>query len=80
MPPMTMTTDQHIHLLLKTFLGFLYELAKLPTPGPCDVRSVEVKALARTADAVFMPRDPHQAMLVVEIQAQKEMTAITASS
>ena len=70
-----MTTDKQIHLLFKACPEFLFELADLPYPGPCKVQSIEVKALARTADAVVTPRNPGKPLLVAEIQAQKEDTA-----
>jgi predicted transposase YdaD len=69
-----MSTDKQIHLLFKACPQFLFELANVPNPGPCKVQSVEVKALARTADAVFTPRDAAKPIVIVEIQAQKEKT------
>jgi Protein of unknown function (DUF2887) len=69
-----MSTDKQIHLLFKAHPQFLFELADLPYPGPCKVQSIEVKALARTADTVFTPRDVTLPIVIAEIQAQKEKT------
>jgi hypothetical protein len=74
MPVRGMTTDKQMHLIFKACPKFLFELADLPYPGPCKVQSVEVKSLARTADAVITPRNPMKPLVVAEIQAQKEGT------
>jgi predicted transposase/invertase (TIGR01784 family) len=66
-----MTTDKQMHMLFKACPEFLFELADIPSPGPCKVESIEVKALARTADSVFTPKNPDRSIFVVEVQAQK---------
>ena len=67
-----LTTDKQIYLILSRCPQYLYELSGLPSFGPSVLRSVELKDLRRTADAIEFPENPGAPLTVVEVQFQKE--------
>jgi len=69
-----MHTDKQLYRLFQTEPAWLFELTRLPSPGPSVFRSVAVKALARTADGVIEPQEPTQPLTVVEFQFEADDT------
>ncbi len=68
-----MHTDKQIDLLLGADPEFLCLLTNgLSIDGPYDFEAIDVKALERRIDGVVLPADPKQAILAIEVQAQKD--------
>ena len=72
-----MHTDKEIYLIFRHCPDLLFQLAGKPSPGPCSVSSVEVKALQRTMDCLIVPEDDSATLSVLEIQFQKSSTIYT---
>lgn len=63
-----MKSDKQICLIIASHPEWLFELSRLPSPGRCKMRSLVLKALQRTADALIVPDDPTQKLSLVEVQ------------
>lgn len=66
--PFLMKSDPHLLHIFRSFPSELYKMLHLPDPGPCQVQSVAVKQISRTADGIFTPLDPLYELLVTEFQ------------
>ena len=65
-----MNTDKEIYLIFSRCPEFISLLSRLPSPGKSVVKSVNLKALSRTADGVEIPENPAKPIRVVEVQFQ----------
>ena len=72
-----MKTDNELYRVFAAVPDWLFLLTRLPSPGPCLLRSFTVKALERDADGVVVPKDPTQPMTVVEFQFRRDDTIYT---
>jgi predicted transposase YdaD len=72
-----MRTDKQFFSIFRACPELVYELAGLPSPGPCQLRSESFKEFARTADAVLEPHDKKQPACVIEVQFQRDETIYT---
>ena len=61
-----MNTDKEIYLILTRCPEFISELSGLPSYGKSEVKSVNLKAINRTADGVEFPADPESPIRVFE--------------
>jgi predicted transposase YdaD len=69
-----MKTDKELYKIFEVAPEWVFELAGLPSPGKSTLRSITVKALARSADGVIVPEAPDQPLTVVEFQFQADDT------
>lgn len=67
-----MRTDKQIHQIFAANPEWIFELTGLPSPGPCQFRSVSLKAIEQRADGVIFPESADQPLTVVEIQFQRD--------
>lgn len=67
-----MKTDRHLYALFRACPEYLFLLAGLPSPGPCKMEQVTIKAISRTMDGLITPRNPAKPLTVVEFQFQRE--------
>jgi predicted transposase YdaD len=67
-----MQTDKQFYEIFAANPKWLFELSKLPWPGPCRFVSIEVKAIARRTDGVIVPEDTSLGLTVIEFQLQKD--------
>jgi len=67
-----MRTDSHLYALFRECPQFIFELAGIPSPGPCRMEQVTVKAISRTMDGLVTPADPAAPLIVVEFQFQRD--------
>ena len=69
-----MKTDKHLYVLFKANPEWIFELTGLQSPGECEWQSVSLKALELTSDGVIFPKNPNEALTVVEFQFQDDAT------
>ncbi len=72
-----MKTDKQLFRIFEAVPDWIFQLAGLPSPGKSTLRSITVKALERSADAVVIPDVPDQPLTVVEFQFQKDERVYT---
>jgi hypothetical protein len=72
-----MKTDKQVYRIFEAVPDWVFQLAGLPSPGRCVLRSVTIKALERNADGVIVPEAPDQPLTVIEFQFQKDATIYT---
>ena len=65
-----MQTDAHLYQIFRRFPELVFLLAGLPSPGPCAMKSVAIKAIARTMDGLIEPLDAGAPLQIVEFQMQ----------
>ena len=65
-----MKTDKQVYLIFQAQPNWFFELIDVPSPGKCELRSLTVKALERTADGLVVPADPRQKLSLIEFQFQ----------
>ena len=61
-----MQTDAHLYQIFRRFPELVFLLAGLPPPGPCAMKSVAIKAIARTMDGLIEPLDAGAPLQIVE--------------
>ena len=66
----TVNTDKEIYLILTRCPEFIAELSGLPAHHKSEVKSVNLKAINRTADGVEFPNDKKAPIRVFEVQFQ----------
>ena len=66
-----MNTDKEIYLILTRCPEFISTLSGLPSHGKSQVKSVNIKAIDRTADSVEFPVDPKAPIRAIEVQFQR---------
>lgn len=67
-----MKTDKQIYLIFQARPDWLFELTGMPSPGKCELRSLTVKALERTADGLVVPEAGDQKLSLIEFQFQPD--------
>ena len=67
-----MKTDKQLYLIFQARPDWLFELTGLPSPGKCELRSLTVKALERTADGLVVPDAADQKLTLIEFQSQPD--------
>ncbi len=67
-----MKTDKQLYLIFQARPDWLFELTGLPSPGKCELRSLTVKALERTADGLVVPVAVDQKLTLIEFQFQPD--------
>ena len=72
-----MKTDKQVYRIFEAVPDWVFQLAGLPSPGKCTLRSVTIKALERNADGVIVPEASDQPLTVIEFQFQKDETIYT---
>ncbi len=65
-----MKIDKQVHVIFRACPDMAYDLAGLPSPGPCKAESPVFKGLERRADMVFVPDDVSRPVCVAEVQFQ----------
>ncbi len=70
--PSRMKTDKQLYTIFQACPVWLFELTGQPSPGKCELRSLTVKALERTADGLVVPVADDQKLTVVEFQFQPD--------
>ena len=50
-----MKTDKQLYRIFEANPDWVFQLARLPSPGKSSLRSVTIKALERNADGVIVP-------------------------
>ena len=68
-----MRTDKEIYLILTRCPEYISTLSGLPSHGKSQVKSVNIKAIDRTADGVEFPDDPKAPARVIEVQFQRRV-------
>ena len=72
-----MRTDKQLLRIFEAVPDWIFQLAGLPSPGRSTLRSITIKELERSADAVVVPDVPDQPLTVVEFQFQKDERVYT---
>ena len=72
-----MKTDKQLLRIFEAEPQWVFQLSRLPSPGPCTLRSVVVKVLERRADAVLVPDASSPPLTVLECQFQKDASIYT---
>ena len=72
-----MKTDKQLYRIFEANPDWIFQLARLPSPGKSSLRSVTIKSLERKADGVIVPEAFDPPLTVVEFQFQKEETIYT---
>ena len=67
-----MKTDKQLYLIFQAQPDWLFELTGEPSPGKCELRSLTVKALERTADGLVVPVAIDQKLTLIEFQFQSD--------
>ncbi|MDA1014554.1 MAG: DUF2887 domain-containing protein [Planctomycetota bacterium] len=65
-----MKTDKQIWRIFAAVPEWIFLLTQEVSPGECDLRSLTVKALERTADGLLVPRNSAMPVTVIEFQFQ----------
>jgi hypothetical protein len=69
-----MKTDKHLYKIFAACPQWIFELTGLESPGECEWQAVALKALEQNSDGVIFPKDPAEALTVVEFQFQEDPT------
>jgi len=72
-----MRTDKQLYRVFEANPDWVFQLARLPSPGKSSMRAVTIKALERNADGVIVPEAIEPPLTVVEFQFQKDETIYT---
>ncbi|MEO0416076.1 MAG: DUF2887 domain-containing protein, partial [Verrucomicrobiota bacterium] len=67
-----MKTDKEIHKIFTACPEYVFLLSGIDASGDGTYESVTVKALQREMDGFYRPNDPSEALVVVEVQFQKD--------
>jgi hypothetical protein len=68
-----MRTDAHLYQIFRRFPELVFLLAGLPSPGPCTMKSVAIKTIARTMDGFIEAVNPSADLHLVEFQMQPDL-------
>ncbi len=63
-----MRTDKQVYLIFRAQPELAFELADLPSPGPCRMESTTFKELERTTDGLIVPESADEPVTVLEVQ------------
>lgn len=63
-----MRTDKQVYLIFRAGPELAFELAALPSPGPCRMESTTFKEIERTTDGLIVPEDADQPLSLLEVQ------------
>ena len=69
-----MKTDKQLYQIFAAKPEWLFELTGIPSPGKSELRSVALKAIEQTADALVIPDDSSQPLTIAEFQFQLDVT------
>ncbi len=63
-----MRTDKQAYLIFRAGPELAFELAALPSPGPCRMESTTFKEIERTTDGLIVPEGSDQPLSLLEVQ------------
>lgn len=69
-----MRTDKQVYLIFRAGPELAFELAGLPSPGPCRMESATFKEIERAADGLIVPEDEDQPITLFEVQFYDDRT------
>lgn len=72
-----MHTDKQAYLIFRTGPELAFELAALPSPGPCRMESISFKELECTTDGLIVPEELTQPLSLLEVQFCKDAAIYT---
>ena len=67
-----MKTDKQLYAIFAAQPEWIFELTEQSSPGECELKSVALKAIDQTADAVIVPRRETSELTVIEFQFQDD--------